>query len=183
MDKAANDNRGRTEPSDIGKAASYLNRIISPVSTYIAYIGAAALGSLVLMLMYRIFSRRLFNAPLTGSFELTELALVAITFLILSYDSLHHESMVVEIVVDRFPKGVRAIIGAVIHFLTTVMLGVLSWQLVVQGIRIQNFGQTTVVLELPVYPFLYLAAFGILLLTVVYLKHFLYSLDKAVNGW
>lgn len=180
-EKAANGIKRESPPSGIGKAAGYLDRILTPVSTYVAYVGAAVLGGLVLMLMYSIVARRLFNAPLKGSFEMTELALVLITFLILAYDSLKGESIIVDIIVSYFPKRARGITAAVIHFLATVMLGILSRQLIVQAIRVHNYGQTTPMLELPVYPFIYVAAFGTILLTVVYLKHFLNSLSLAVS--
>ena len=182
MDGKAADGMKRELPSGgIKKAADYLDRILAKISTYMAYIGSAALGFLVLMLMYAIVMRRLVNAPLKGSAEMTGLALVLITFLILAYDSFKGESMVVEVVVDRFPRGVRAIISVVMHFLTTGMLGVLCWQLFVQAMRLQDFKQTTQLLEIPLFPFLYLAAFAILILAVVYLKHFLYSVDKAMK--
>jgi TRAP-type C4-dicarboxylate transport system permease small subunit len=163
----------------IKKAADYLDKVLSPVSVYLAYTGAAVLGLLVLMLMYSIIARRLFDAPVKGAFELTELGLVIVVFTLLAYDSLKHESMIVEIIVDRFPRRVRAVIAPVIHFLCVLMLGVLCQQLFVQAMRVQGFHQTTRTLQIPIYPFLYLAATGILVLTIVYIKHFLYSLDKA----
>jgi TRAP-type C4-dicarboxylate transport system permease small subunit len=145
----------------------------------VAYVGAAVLGILVLMLIYSILARRLFNAPLKGSMELTEIGLGLIIFFILAYDSLWGESMVVEIVYDHFPRKARSIIAVIIHFLSTAMLAVLCWQLIVQGMRIYGFHQTSVILGIPSYPFLYIAAFGAFLLTLVYLKHFVHSLDKA----
>jgi len=180
-EKAANGVKGESSPSGIGKAIAYLDKILTPVSAYLAYVGSGVLGGLVLMLMYSITARRLFNAPLKGSLEMTELALVLITFLILAYDSLEGEKMLVEIVVSLFPKRARVITAPIILSLATVMLAILSRQLVVQAIRVQNYGQTTPNLELPIYPFLYVAAFGTLLLTLVYLKHFLNSLNLAVR--
>lgn len=166
----------------VSKGIDALDKIISPVSIYFAYIGAAVLAVLVLMLMYSIIARRAFNAPLTGSFELTELSLVVIVFTILAYDSLKHESMIVELVVNLFPKRLRLFLAPVILFISVSMLALLSWQLFAQGQRVQGFHQTTRILQIPIYPFLYTAAFGVLLLAIVYLKHFLKSLDKAVQG-
>jgi len=166
----------------IGQAASTLDKIISPVSLYLAYIGSAVLALLVLMLIYTIIARRAFNAPLMGSFELTELCLVVIIFTILAFDSLKHESMIVELVVNLFPERSRLVLAPIILLLSVSMLALLSWQLFSQGQRVQGFHQTTRILQIPIFPFLYLAAFGVLLLALVYLKHFLQSLDKAVNG-
>jgi hypothetical protein len=65
--------------------------------------------------------------------------------------------------------------------LVVIVLGVLCWQLIRQGIRVQGFHQTTRVLQIPIYPFLYLAAFGILTLIPVYLVRLLRALDKAAQ--
>jgi TRAP-type C4-dicarboxylate transport system permease small subunit len=131
--------------------------------------------------MYSIIARRAFNAPLAGSFEMTELCLVVIVFTILAFDSLKHESMTVELIVNHFSKRIQLILAPIIHFLSVCMLGVLSWQLFVQALRVQGFHQTTRILQIPIYPFLYLAAVGVLFLMIVYLNHFLKSLDKAVK--
>jgi TRAP-type transport system small permease protein len=178
-DQAAIDKKGELPQIAPGKVANVFNKAMIPISTYIAYVGAAVLGALVLMLAYSIIARRAFGVPLKGSMELTEIALGLITFFILAYDSLHGESMVVEIIIDHFPRKIKAIIGVIIHFLSTAMVGILCWQLIVQGMRVYGFHQTTVILAIPSYPFLFIAAFGTFLLTLVYLKHFINSVDKA----
>ena len=76
-------------------------------------------------------------------YEMTELALVLITFLILAFDSLKGESIIVELVVSRFPRRARDITAVVIYFLAIVMLGILSRQLIIQAMRVQGYGQTT----------------------------------------
>jgi len=181
VEKAATDTIEERALSKAGRAASYLEKLLSPISTWFSYVGATVLGGLVIMLVVSIIARRVFNSPLKGPFELTELSLVAITFCLLAFDNLRHESMVIEVLVKRFPARSRDILRAIIHFLATAMLGVLSWQLIVQAIRVQGFHQTTRILAIPIYPFVYLAAFAILLLTVVYLRHFLVSLDKVIK--
>jgi TRAP-type transport system small permease protein len=178
IEKTANSDTGLV-PSRPGRIASAVKKIMGPISTYTAYIGAGVLGALVLMLMYSILARRLANAPLMGSYEMTQLGLMLIAFTMLALDSLHGESMIVEIIVERLPQRARKITAVVIHLLSTGILGILTWQLVVYGEKIRGFGQTTSTLGIPLTPFVYVAAFGTLLLTVIYLMHFLYSLDKA----
>jgi TRAP-type transport system small permease protein len=178
-EKAANVTEGKPPTMALGRFAAKYNKVLSPISTYAAYIGATVLGILVLTLIYSILSRRLFAVPLKGTMELTEIGLGLITFFMLAYDSLHGESMVVDIVIDRFPRKSKAIIGVIIHLLSVAMLAVLTWQLLVQGIKLFGYHQTSSILRIPSYPFLYVAAFGTFLLTLVYFKHFLYSLDKA----
>ena len=165
----------------LARAAQAINRTIEPINRYIAYLGAGMLGLLVLMLMYSIIGRRLLGAPLRGSFELTELFLVAITFTVLAAECMGHEKMTVDIIANRFSRKIQDIIAPFIFALVLIILAVLTWQLIRQGIRLQGFHQTTRVIQIPIYPFLYLAAFGIITLIPVYLTRFLHALDKAVK--
>ena len=59
--------------SGLAKAANSIEAFIKPVYTWLAYIGAAVLGALVLAMIWSIVGRRFFNAPLKGSTELTQL--------------------------------------------------------------------------------------------------------------
>ena len=65
------------------------------------------------------------------------------------------------------------------YILTTGILGVAAWQLWVQAMRVQKAGQTTGPLEIVIYPFLFIAAVGTLLIALVYLVFFLNSLGEA----
>jgi TRAP-type C4-dicarboxylate transport system permease small subunit len=167
--------------SVFGRMGQKLDKYLTPAATYFAYVGAATLGILVAMLIVSIVTRRVFNAPLSGAFEMTELGLIIITYTILAYHLLKHEVMTVDIIERYFPKKVKAVLEVVIKFLTICMLGVLCWQLIVYGIRIQGFHQTTRYLQIQIFPFVYLGAAGIFMLALVYLKYLLFSLDRAVK--
>jgi TRAP-type transport system small permease protein len=167
--------------SAFGKVARILDKIITPFSTYFAYIGAGVLGFLVLMLLVSIITRRVFVSPLAGAFEMTELGLVIITFSILSYHMLKHEVMTVDFIERYFPKRAKAILEVFIKFLTVCILGILCWQLIVQGIRLQGYHQTTRYLLIPIFPFLYLGALGVFTLAIVYIRYLLYSLDRMTK--
>lgn len=173
MDAAAVGHEGKRSNTAAKKLAAYSDRILSPVTLYLAWVGAAALGFMVLVLVWSIIARRLFNSPLQGASELTALSLVVIVFAAVAYDSLRHEKMLVEIVVDHFPKGVQTVLAPIIHALDVAILVVLTQQMFVHAERVRGFRQTTRILELPIYVFEYVAAVGLLLLTIVYVKHFL----------
>jgi hypothetical protein len=80
------------------------------------------------------------------------------------------------------PKRVQAIIRPIIYFLGAAVLCLAVWQLIKWGIKIQARGETTPgTLKLPKYPFIYLAAFGVLTLVPIYVGRLLNALDKVVK--
>jgi len=173
---------GSGEHSVIHKIAYRYNKVISPIVTSFAFIGAAALGFMVLMLMWSVIARRLTDTPMRGTYELTELSLAVLVFTVLAYEFLEHQSMVIEFFTSKMPKKVQQILSIIIYTITLGMLGILCWRLVAQGMRVQGFNQTTRILEIPIYPFIYLAAAGILLLAIVYIKNLLFAIDKVASS-
>ena len=149
--------------------------------TWIAYIGAAVLGLLVLAVVYSIIGRQ-FGAGLPGSQEIIEQSLVIIIFTVMGLEHMGHEKMTVDVVIKHFPERLQKVIAPIIYLIAMVILAIAVWQLVDWGMRVQERGQTTMgTLSLPLYPFTYLAAFGILTLIPIYAIRFLTAIDRVVR--
>jgi TRAP-type C4-dicarboxylate transport system permease small subunit len=154
---------------------------LRPVYTWLGYIAAAALGLLVLTILYSIIGRE-FGAPLPGSIEIREQALVIIIFAAMGLEHMGHEKMSVDVIARHLPKGVQKVIAPIIYIVAVAVLVIAVWQLVTLGMRDQDTGRTTMgVLALPRYPFVYLAAFGIATLVPIWVARFLRSIDRVVK--
>ncbi len=168
--------------SGLAKAANSIEAFIKPVYTWLAYIGSAVLGALVLAMIWSIVGRRFFNSPLKGSTELTQLGLVLITFLVIGFEHMgRHEKMTVDIVSKHLPQKMQNIVQPIIYFLGIVIFCVLCWQLVVLGHTYQDAHQRTRNVPVPIYPFTYVAAFGIFTMIPIFVMRLLRSLDGLVK--
>jgi TRAP-type C4-dicarboxylate transport system permease small subunit len=168
--------------SRLAKSADALEAFVKPIYTWLAYIGAAILGLLVLAMTWSVIGRRFFDAPLQGSGDIIEMSMLLMTFLAIGLEHMGHEKMSVEVIVDHFPKKLQDIIAPIIYFLGVAVLCMAVWQLIKWGIRIQDRGETTPgTLKLPKYPFVYFAAFGMLTVIPNYLVRLLNSLDRLVK--
>jgi TRAP-type C4-dicarboxylate transport system permease small subunit len=76
----------------------------------------------------------------------------------------------------------RASIVTAMYFLSAAMLGVATWQLLVQAMLVMRRSQTSGILEIPIFPFLFIGTFGIFLLALVYLVRAFDSLNQARRG-
>jgi TRAP-type C4-dicarboxylate transport system permease small subunit len=90
--------------------------------------------------------------------------------------------MVMDTFVEMFPKTVKRINNAVIFLLDVAMLAITSWQLFAYGLKVQDGKQVSKILEIPVYPFVYLGAVCTLLLMLVFAMKFLFSLNEFGRG-
>jgi TRAP-type transport system small permease protein len=168
-------------PSGLAKAADSIEAFIKPIYTWLTYVGAAVLGVLVLTMIWSILGRRFFGAPLKGATEITQLALAVMTFLVIGLEHMGHEKMTVDIIIKHFSKKAQAIIAPIIYVLVVGILSIATWQLVKLGITYQNAHQTLRNIRVPIYPFAYLAAFGIFTLLPIYVARLLKSVDTAVR--
>jgi TRAP-type C4-dicarboxylate transport system permease small subunit len=167
--------------SGLARFADSFEAVLRPFYRWVACIGTTAMGLLILAILYSIFSR-VFGSSLPGAQELTEQGLVVIVFTLMGFEHLGHEKMIVDVLVNHFPKRMRDIVACFVFLLATVILVVAVWQLVRWGMRVQDRGQTTMgTLSLPLYPFAYLSAFGIATLVPIYLIRLLHSIDRAVR--
>ena len=161
------------------KATNSLKKGVYAVSSVANTLGVSIMVMVVLLVVADVFSRRAFNSPIMGVLELTKVALVLIVFLTLAYCGIRGGHVEVESVVTRFPKRIQVATTALMYFLSTAMLGVASWQLLAQGMDMQTAGQTSGLLKIALFPFLYVAALGTALLALVYLVRFFQTVQEA----
>lgn len=162
----------------IGRLANSLKRVVEPTVNWAAALGAVTLGVMVVLLIVSVIMRKALNAPMKGIFEMTEFGMVLITFLCMSAQYFKPDAMVMETFVEMLPKRVQMMITSLMFLLDAAILGILSWQLFVYGLRVQRMGQVSKILEIPLPPFPYLGAACMLLLTLVFTMKFLFSLSE-----
>ena len=161
-----------------GRVANLFKRVVGPVAETAAALGVVVLGAMVVMLIVSVIMRKAFNAPMKGVFELSEFSMVMITFLFVSAQYFKPDSMVMDTFVEMFPKMVRLINNALILLVDVAILALTSWQLFAYGLKVQEMGQVSKILEIPLSPFVYLGAVCTLLLTLVFAMKFLFALTE-----
>jgi TRAP-type C4-dicarboxylate transport system permease small subunit len=163
----------------IERAANFVKKITEPAANIAAAAGVVVLGAMVLMLIVSVIMRKALNTPMKGVFELSEFGMVMITFLFVSAQYFKPDSMVMDTFVEMFPKTMKVINNAFILLLDVGTLAVTSWQLFAYGLKVQGGRQVSKILEIPLYPFVYLGAVCTLLLTLVFAMKFLFELNKV----
>ena len=163
------------------KFADSIETFLKPIYIWFGYVGSVALGALIVAMIYSIIGRRFFNAPLPASTEIAKFALVVMTFTVIAIEHMGHEKMIVDIVIKRFPRKMQEIIAPVIYILVIGIFSVLCWQLIELGMTYQMYHQTLRNIKVEIYPFTYLAAFGIFTMIPIYAIRFLKAIDRAVK--
>jgi TRAP-type C4-dicarboxylate transport system permease small subunit len=136
-----------------------------------AVLGIAA--SLLLLCMMAltfadVVARYLFNRPIRGGFEITELLLLVLIFAGLPLVSHADEHVTMDFIDRMLPARAMAMLTRAVHAVAAAIFLFLSWQVFLKAQRISGYGDTTDVLLISVGPFVYFMAAMVLLTGLVH---------------
>jgi TRAP-type C4-dicarboxylate transport system permease small subunit len=137
-----------------------------------AVLGIAASLILFLMMLLTfvdVVARYLFNFPLRGGFEVTELMLLVLIFAGLPLVSHADEHVTMDFIDRILPEAGRRFLVRLVHAVCAAVMFFLTWQVWIKAGKIAGYGDTTDVLKITVGPFVYFMAAMILLTGLVHL--------------
>ena len=122
----------------------------------------------MLLTFVDVVARYLFNRPIRGGFEITELVLLVLIFAGLPLVSHADEHVTMDFIDRMLPERAVAILIRVVHALVAAVFFFLTWQVLIKAARIAGYGDTTDVLRITVGPFVYFMAAMIFLTALVH---------------
>jgi TRAP-type C4-dicarboxylate transport system permease small subunit len=150
----------------IRKALARLDRGMEPL------LGAMA-GVLLFCMMTLTFVdvvlRYLFNAPLKGSFEITELMLVVLIFAALPLVSRREEHVVMDFLDRYIPLPIYRVLRALEHIVSAAAMAGMGWLLWQKAGKLGAYGDTSAVLRIELAPFVYVIALLIFVTALIHL--------------
>lgn len=150
----------------IRRVIARLDRGMEPL---LGMIAGVLLFCMMTITFVDVILRYLFNAPLRGSFEITELMLVMLIFAALPLVSRREEHVVMDFL-DHFlaPRIYRAL-RALEHVVSAAVMTGMGWLLWQKAGKLAAYGDTTSVLRIELAPFVYAIALLIFVTALIHL--------------
>ena len=137
-----------------------------------AVLGIAASAILFVMMALTfvdVVARYVFNRPIRGGFEVTELLLLALIFAGLPLVS-HADEHVTMDFIDRMVKPrTRVWLSRSVDVIVSALMFFMCWQVIIKAARIASYGDATDVLRIAYGPFVYFSAAMIALAGLIHL--------------
>ncbi|WP_217703254.1 TRAP transporter small permease [Celeribacter sp. HF31] len=133
-------------------------RVAHPIHMLIAAACSLLLIVMMGLTVTDVLGRYLFNNPVKGSTELTELMLAGLIFLGLPAATLDREHVTVDLVTDRLPLSVDKLRRPAVLVASAGIQMMIAWRLWITADQVAGYGGTTATLELPIAPIGYFAA-------------------------
>ncbi len=153
-----------------------LERVIYPFSRWISILSMIAAVVMMFLVTVDVFMRRVLNAPILGSYEIGKVLLVMVVFFGVAYVMSVKGHVAVDTVTRLYPKKLQLVVSGIAHFLSLLIVALISWQSAVYGLDMLRVGETSVLLRILVSPFILIVAFGSAVLSLVILVQFIYLL-------
>jgi TRAP-type C4-dicarboxylate transport system permease small subunit len=132
-------------------------------------LAAAILFFMMLLTAVDVIGRYLFNTPVNGGFEVTEIMLAALIYCGLPLVSARREHIVIDTFDPFFSRGFKRFLDIVAEILCTIAFGGIAFLIFLRAERIAGYGDTTNVLKLPLAPVAYVMAAMLAITALIHL--------------
>lgn len=125
-------------------------------------------GLLLLAMMFLgaadVIGRYIFNRPITGAMETSQLLMGGMVFLAWAYTLSKRGHVTVDIIFILYPKRMQAILYFVMMIITLILFSLIFWQSTSMAISDWQAGKLVRIILIPIAPFKALVSLGALLL-------------------
>ncbi|MDT8859707.1 TRAP transporter small permease [Alkalihalobacillus sp. MEB130] len=167
-----NNSSSSEQTSKLGKFVHSLNNATHRVSMLVLFL-------MMFLTTGDVIGRYFFYKPITGTYELTGLAMVIVIFLSLGRTQLKKEHISIDFLTSKLPVKIRESLNVFTSTIMLALLGITSWQLFAYA---QRFGvQTSGDLGIPMKYFAIVAAIGVLFYALTIILNILQSISKVVQ--
>lgn len=126
--------------------------MLSKMENAVGVASCLALFAMMLVTVVDVVGRQVFNHPLAGGTEITEVALVVITFLVYPVIAYRQRHIAIDIVDPFLSERMRRVQQIAVGLCGAFIFALLGWRLWVLGDRSASYGDTTAYLLIPVAP-------------------------------
>ena len=127
--------------------------ITNKISVCVSYLSMSAAVFIMIYMTLDVLLRHLFNAPITGGYEISTLAMVILIFTSWSYTQTINGHIHVTMLIRVFPKVPRFVVFGLTSLLSAVVMGIGTYAAALLSIQQYNKHSCTGMLLVPHWPF------------------------------
>lgn len=160
-----------------------LDNLLFKLSSLQLFLANCLLIVMMSIISFDVIGRNLFNKPIVGTFETTELTSALLVFFALAMTHQYKEHISIDFAVAKLPTKVRNVLEGIIELVIFATLVFMANHMFANAIRIMERGATTSDLGWPLSPFIFIATFGLCIFALVALasaiKYFALAVKKS----
>jgi TRAP-type C4-dicarboxylate transport system permease small subunit len=140
---------------------SFLEKMFKPVMASLVF-------GMMILTFFDVVGRYVFNAPVPGTYEFTEMAMGVLVFTGIPIVTAREQHITVVLLDPLIPKGLRRFQSAFVSLMGAGIIGIFAWRLWKMGSQLREFGDVTSNVQIPLAPFAFymsiMAALSVMIL-------------------
>ena len=144
-------------------------------------VGVVILLAMMMMTVADVIMRYFFRRPIIGSEEISTLLMVCVVFLGIAWCALKDGHISVDIITGKLSKKGRAFLNSFDNILTFALALIIAWRTFLEAVSVKKMDVNSPLLSIPRYPFIFVTAFGFLLLFFAALILFIRNVKSVKN--
>ncbi|MFZ0451225.1 MAG: TRAP transporter large permease subunit [Desulfatiglandaceae bacterium] len=157
-----------------------LECIVNPMVNTANAIAALLLGFMALPVFFDVLFRLIFSSSIPGAIEIEEILMGIVVFFGIAHTHANGGHISVDLLTSKLNATARIVIENCLYLLSSIFFGLMSWQLVAQGLGKFHNHEVSFTYKIPVGAFRFIAAFGVAILALTVFVSFLKTLEKTV---
>jgi TRAP-type C4-dicarboxylate transport system permease small subunit len=146
---------------------------------YVTMVGLSVIAGLTFL---DVLLRYTLNRPIWGVYDITRVMLIATVVCSFGYTQMIRGNMAIDLLLLKLGKRARAIADSIHDAISLAFFLVVTYESLRHAGRLMATGDATETVLIPFYPFVYLIAFNMALVSLIILLQFIKSLRKVVSA-
>lgn len=160
-----------------------IEKIIYWLSDKLSWVAAVGLIGMMGLTVADVIGRRLFDKPITGSFDAVSLIGLLIVATAMALTQVKRGHVSVDFLVQKLNFKPRTILLGITYLVGAFLFGLIAWQGLKYGNALLARGEVSQTVKIPLAPFAYVISFSCLMLCLVLIVDFLKSLTEVIKKW
>ena len=141
-------------------------RAVRAVSKVSMSVSQVLLAVLFFLSVADVAGRYLFNYPLVGTLELSEILLVGIVFFGSAYTLYLDKQITMDMLYSRLPTSIQKYVDVITRLFSLTIFILMLWKVTATAIYFKDVHRLVPTLFWPIYPFVLFISFGVLMLSL-----------------
>ncbi|MCF8094942.1 MAG: TRAP transporter small permease [Desulfobacteraceae bacterium] len=137
------------------------------------------LAIIMLLTVADVSLRYFFNAPITGTTEITELLMIIVIFPALAWCALKGRHVSVDLFVANFSSRTQAVIDAITQLVTLGIFAIITWHSFLESTEVST---TCSLISVPFSPFYWIMSVSLALFCLAIAVLIIKNIKKGVKG-
>jgi TRAP-type C4-dicarboxylate transport system permease small subunit len=155
---------------------------IRSAESILSFIGMGMLFVLMLLGSSDVIGRYVFNKPILGTLEISQILMAGMVFLGWAHTQAMRANVRMELVISHLPSQVRAIVEFATLFLSLALFSFIAWQAAVIAISYWKEHRLIETIYISSAPFQFLVSFGAFVLCLEFIIQMLHLLPEMRGG-